>query len=56
MKNGKVIVPDDTPADAWKIMGQTDVFILTTLFKDIMMKARIPDEWKTRIDYSDIET
>ncbi|RWR99635.1 hypothetical protein B4U79_01873, partial [Dinothrombium tinctorium] len=47
MKNGKAPGPDDVPAEAWKLLSDHGILILTTLFNQIIEEGAVPEAWLT---------
>ena len=41
-KKGKLVGPDDIPAEAWKVMGRTAVEWLTEVLRNITEKEHMP--------------
>lgn len=42
MKNGKAPGPDDTPAEAWTLLGKRGAEILATLFNKVVDDGAVP--------------
>ena len=49
MKHGKAVGPDDIPIEAWKVLGDRGVNLLTKLFNQILETEEMPEEWRKSI-------
>ena len=46
MKRGKAIGTDNIPIEAWRVIGGKGIEILTDVFRQVMTKEKMPDEWR----------
>ena len=49
MKRSNAVGTDNIPIEAWKAMGRKGIEILTKLFREIMDRERMPDEWRNNL-------
>ena len=46
MKNNKSVGPDGIPIEAFKVLGNLGVKILTNIFNNILINGEMPEEWR----------
>ena len=46
MKRGKAVSTDNIPIEAWRVIGGKGIEILTDVFRQVMTKEKMPDEWR----------
>ena len=49
MKKGKARGPDDIPVEAWLILGNVGIRLLTKLMNNLLKGERMPDEWRKSV-------
>ena len=48
-KKGKAVGPDDIPIEAWRVLGEVGIETLLNIFKEIMEKENMTEEWRDSI-------
>ena len=46
MKNGKATGPDEIPIEAWRVLGERAVCLLTKLAQRVFYTGKMPEEWR----------
>ena len=46
MKRGKAVGTDNITIEAWRVIGGKGIEILTDVFRQVMTKEKMPDEWR----------
>jgi len=49
MKNAKAPDPDEVPAEAWKLLSDRGIELLTTMFNKITTVEKVPPIWSTSV-------
>ena len=49
IKKGKAVGQDELPVEVWKCMGKMGIKFLTRLFNRLLMRERMPEEWRRSV-------
>lgn len=49
VRRGKVVGPDNLPAEVWKCLGEVGVRYLTRVFNKLLDRAKMPEQWRRSV-------